>query len=225
MAYKLYDANLSPYSARCRMQMYAKGLDFEAVSPFDTLSPEEFAGLTPLKKVPVLDVDGLILPESQVIAEYLEEVETDVPLLPEGADERAQVRLLSRIGDLYLMMPLGKLFGQVNPQGRDPKLVQYMFGELDKAMAWLSHYVDGSKYAVGDKLSLADCTLVPMLFFASNITPLFGRECVLCETPVIHNYFTKTLEDPAVGRVVQELEEAFAKMMGPKTEPQKQPAE
>jgi glutathione S-transferase len=225
MAYKLYGAALSPYSARCRMQMYAKGLEFEAVSVFDKLSPEEFANLTPLKKVPALDVDGLILPESQVIAEYLEDVETDVPLLPATAEERARVRLLARIGDLYLMMPLGKLFGQVNPQGRDPKLVQYMFGELDKAMGWLSHYVDGSKYAVGDKLSLADCALIPMLFFSSNITPLFGRECMLCETPVVHNYFTKTLDDPAVARVVQELEEAFAKMMGPKTEPQKQPAE
>ena len=214
MAYKLYNSGLSPYAARCRMQIYAKGLDVELVNVPDDISPEDFGALTPLRKVPILADGDLIIPESQVIAEYLEDMETAVALMPEAAADRATVRLLSRIGDLYLMVPLGKLFGQINPQGRDPELVKQLFAELDKGLSWIGNYLDGSQYAVGGKLSIADCTLVPMLFFTSNIMPLFGRDCVLCETPVIHNYFSTVLSDPAAARVYEELESAFKEKMG-----------
>jgi len=214
MVYKLYNNDLSPFAARCRMQFYAKGLDVEMLGVPGAISPEDFAKLSPMHKVPILVVDDFTIPESEVIAEYIEEVETAVSLLPEGVEERAKVRLLARIGDLYIMLALGKLFGQINPQGRDQELVKFLFVELDKGLGWLAHYLDGSKYAVGDRLSLADCALVPMLFFASKITPLFGRECVLCETPIVHSYFTQTLTDPAVARVHDELEKAFEEKMG-----------
>lgn len=214
MAYKLYNNALSPFAARCRMQIYAKGLDVEFVTIPGAISPEEFQAKTPMHKVPALDIGDRVIPESQVIAEYLEEVETAVPLMPASAEDRATVRLLSRIGDLYLMVPLGKLFGQINPQGRDPELVKALFAELDKGLGWIGHYIDGSKYAVGGKLTLADCALVPILFFTSNIMPLFGRDCVLCETPVVHNYFSKILSDPAAARVYEELEQAFKEKMG-----------
>ena len=214
MKYRLYNSNLSPFAARCRIQIYAKGLDVEILEMPGAISAEEFAALSPMHKVPILAADDLMIPESEVISEYIEEVETAISLMPDGAEERAKVRLLARLGDLYIMVALGKLFGQINPQGRDPELVKYLFEELDKGLGWIAHYLDGSKYAVGDKLSLADCALVPMLFFASKITPLFGRECVLCETPVVHSYFTQTLSDPAVARVHDELEKAFKEKMG-----------
>lgn len=216
MAYTLYNSNLSPFSARVRIQIYAKGLDVEFVNLPGGLSSEEFLAKTPLHKVPLLETNGLCIPESQVIEEYLEEVEPAVPLLPATPEDRARARLLARIGDLYIMMPLGKLFGQINPQGRNQELVKFLFTELDKGLGWLAHYLDGSKYAVGDKLTVADSALIPMLFFASNITPLFGRDCVLCETPMVHNYYYATLEDPAVAKVHAELEAAFAAMMGSK---------
>ncbi len=216
MAYKLYNSNLSPFAARVRIQMYAKGLDVEFVNLPGGMSAEEFATKTPLHKVPLLETEGHCIPESQVIEEYLEEVEPGVSLMPDTPEDRARARLLARIGDLYIMIPLGKLFGQINPQGRNHDLVKQLFTELDRGLGWLGHYLDGSKYAVGDKLSIADSALLPMLFFASNITPLFGRECVLYETPKVHNYYYATLEDPSVAKVHAEVEEEFAAMMGSK---------
>lgn len=214
MAYKLYNNNLSPFSARCRIQIYAKRLDVEMVAMPGALTSEEFVKLTPMHKVPALVSGDMVIPESEVIVEYLEDVEPDVSLLPSTPEGRAQARLLARIGDLYIMVPLGKLFGQINPQGRDAKLVKELFGELDKGLGWLAHYLDGSKYAVDGELSIADCALIPMLFFASKITPLFGRDCVLCDAPKVHDYYHATLEDEAVARVHKELEQAFDEMMG-----------
>ncbi len=214
MPYTLYNSNLSPFAARCRMQFYAKGLDVELLEMPGAISLDDFVALSPMHKVPVLVTQDHIIPESEVITEYIEEVESAVPLLPEQAAERAQVRLLARMGDLYIMVALGKLFGQINPQGRDAELVKSFFAELDKGLGWLSHYLDGSKYAVGNKLTLADCALVPTLFFAANITPLFGRDCILCDAPIVNNYYTQTLTDPVVARVHDELKKAFEQKMG-----------
>lgn len=214
MAYKLYNSPLSPYAARCRIQMYAKGLDVELLDMPGAIDVEEFVNLTPMHKVPTLDHDGVIIPESQVIAEYWEEAEKGVSLLPDDAQARAQVRLIARICDLYIMLPMGKLFGQINPKSRDEVIVKDMFEHVERGLGWLEHYIDGSAYAVGDQLTLADCVLMPVLYFVSNITPLFGRDCILCDTPAVHQYYEATQADPHVARVYEEVETAFGKMMG-----------
>src|SRR6185369_11901784 len=80
-AMKLYSGDLSPYSARVRMQIYAKGItDITLESPADFGLPA-FRQDNPIGRIPVLDIDGDRMPESEVIAEYLEEVYPTPPLL------------------------------------------------------------------------------------------------------------------------------------------------
>ena len=156
MSMKLYNSQLSPYSARVRLAIYAKGLDVKIVDGFSTPELEaELGKLSPMQKVPVLVHDDVVVPESEVICEYLEDLGLGTPLRPEDPAARARMRLLSRIGDLYVMEPMTTLFGHINPKGRDQALVDRVMAELDNGMNWLAHYLDGSPYAVGDKLSLA----------------------------------------------------------------------
>ena len=44
------------------------------------------------------------------------------------------MRLLSRVGDLYLMPGMGKLFGQINPATRDAAVVDAAVIEIGKAL-------------------------------------------------------------------------------------------
>ncbi|MGK2741338.1 glutathione S-transferase family protein [Tepidicaulis sp. LMO-SS28] len=214
MTLKLYDAQLSPFAARCRMQIYAKNLEAEFLEMPGAISPEDFAALTPMHKVPALDIDGEIIPESQIICEYLEARFPDRPLLPESIEERMRVSLIARIGDLYLMEPMGELFGQINPQGRNEEMCDCLYGEMEKALGWIDFYLDGTAYAVGETLSLADCALMPILFFADRISPMFGSQNAFQKTPNLAAYYEATQKDPVVARVMQELDEALAKMQG-----------
>ena len=71
---KLYSGDLSPYSAKVRMQIYAKGIsDIEIELPPGFMTGE-FHKTSPLARIPVLDLGGDIIPESEVISEYLEEI-------------------------------------------------------------------------------------------------------------------------------------------------------
>ena len=83
---KLYSWDVSPYSARVRMQIYAKGLTDIAIEQPATYGTLKFYQDHPIGRIPFLEIDGEAMPESAVIAEYLEEVYPEPSLL--GATPR-----------------------------------------------------------------------------------------------------------------------------------------
>src|ERR1700753_2413984 len=100
---KLYTADLSPYAARVRMQIYAKGIkDIDFELPDDWGMPT-FRERFPIGRVPLLDIDGDTIAESQVIAEFLEEIHPQPSLLGATPRETAQIRTLARLGDVYVI--------------------------------------------------------------------------------------------------------------------------
>ena len=69
----LYDADRCPYCARVRIVLAEKGLEYETVVVDLDDRPAWIYEKNPLGKVPVLEEDAFVLPESVVINEYLEE--------------------------------------------------------------------------------------------------------------------------------------------------------
>ena len=98
---KLYDAARCPYCARVRIVVAEKGIELETVEVDLSNRPAWLLELNPPKgRVPVFD-NGFVLPESEVIMGYLEELVPAPALLPEGPSERAEARLLvHRFDDL-----------------------------------------------------------------------------------------------------------------------------
>src|SRR6266851_9652113 len=120
---KLYGMNLSNFSTKSRIVVYEKGANIELAAPPGGMKSPEYLKINPLGKIPCLDADGTIIPESEVINEYLEEKYPSPALMPKSPEARAKVRLMSRFHDLYLEPPLRALFPQMNPKTRDEKLV------------------------------------------------------------------------------------------------------
>lgn len=211
---KMYDSQLSPFAARCRLAIYAKDLEVELLRMPDPALEVEFNRLAPMRKVPVL-VDGeTIVPESSVICEYLEDRGLGLSLRPNDPARLAKMRVLSRIGDLYMMEPMGELFGHINPGCRDQQRVAQEMAKLAKAMGWLEQFVEGPEFALGDRLTLADCELVPVLFFFAAIGPLFGEARPFTGHPRCEAYYHTVQKHPAAAKVVAELDEALKRMMG-----------
>ena len=102
----LYDAPRCPYCARVRIALAEKGVEYETVEIDLANRPEWLYEKNALGKVPVLEEDTLVLPESEVIMEYLEERYPEPALLPADAAARALVRLAidrfdNNLGDAY----------------------------------------------------------------------------------------------------------------------------
>jgi glutathione S-transferase len=98
----LYDAERCPYCARVRIVLAEKGVEHEVVAIDLSDRPAWLYEKNPLGKVPVIEEDAFVLPESEVIMEYLEERYPEPALLPADPADRALVRLQVERFDEYL---------------------------------------------------------------------------------------------------------------------------
>jgi len=209
---KLYNLNLSNFATKSRLVIYEKGLNIEmAPIPGGSLGSPEYAKVNPLGKTPALDADGLLIPESEVINEYLEDKYPTPPLLPKSAEGRARVRILTRFHDLYLEPPLRALFGQMNPKTRDEKLVGEKVTDFKNRLDQLEKMLADGGFACGADFTLADCALAPTMFFATNLLPAFGAK-PLDGRPKLAAWWTHVQSRPSVKKALGEMAEALAAM-------------
>ncbi len=154
------------------MQIYAMGItDIEFELPADFYRGK-LAELSPIGRIPVLQTDTGIIPESEVISEYLDDLYPEKSLAGESPTERANVRLLSRIADIYLMNNIFMVLPQINRKTRVEAIRDLLVGQVTRGMGALERHISQQgPYAAGDHLTRADCTLVPALWLCENTVP------------------------------------------------------
>jgi glutathione S-transferase len=213
---KLYNLNLSNYATKCRLVIYEKGANVEiAAVPGGNNKSPEYLKINPLGKIPTLDADGLIIPESEVINEYLEDKFPTPALLPKGAEDRARVRAFSRYHDLYLDPPLRALFAHLNPKSRDEKVVNEKLTEIQTRLDQLESMLAApGNFAACADFTLADCALAPITFFFVNMLPGFGAKPPFDGRPKYAAWWNKVQTRPAVSKALGEMGAALKAMMG-----------
>ena len=212
---KLYNTMLSPFATRVRLAIYAKGLAVELMPYVEAgLKSPETLSKNPLGRVPALVLDnGDILPESDTIVEYLDDAYPAPPLRPATAEGKARVRLLARIGELYVMKPCEALFAQLDPATRDEAAVTLGFADVATNLGLLDHYLGAWPYAWGETLTTADCALMPVLFFVNGLCTMFGRPPLADGATKSAKYWTFMQTEPVLSRGVAEMAAGLAERM------------
>ena len=211
---KLYNANLSPFAARVRMQIYAKGLKVEVAEAWDDFSAEELARMNPMNKLPVLEDGDFVLPESESICEYLEDLYPAPALRPTDPASLARMRMLSRMADFYLFEPLSPLFAHLSRKRRQEETVDRQLALLERGLTAVEQYIPIQGCAHGPDLSLADCTLVPILLFVNSYLPYFDIEVPLQPYPRLQAYWERIGENTHAARVIGEMQAAMKAKAG-----------
>jgi len=210
---KLYTVPLSNFGNKSVIVAYEKNLPLEVVPPpGNELASPAYLAINPLGKVPALEVDGTVIPESEVINEYLEDRYPNPPLLPKEAAARARVRVLTRHHDLYLDPPMRALFFQMDPKTRNAEVVAESLAGSQKALDYLESRI-GSPWAAGDAFTLADCALAPSIWYIVRILPAFGAADPLGSRPKTAAWFGRVQERPSVKRALEEQGKALAERM------------
>ena len=146
---KLYSGDLSPYSAKVRMQIYAKGIDSVTLERPAGFGTEAWWKTSPIGRIPVLELDdGQLIPESEVIAEYLEDTFPTPRLLGATPLESARVRTVSRLADIYLLNNMFMLAGQTRRSTRNQGTVDLLSGQVIRGVNALAHYLGKDGFAV-----------------------------------------------------------------------------
>jgi glutathione S-transferase len=153
----LYDADRCPYCARVRIVLAEKDIEYEAVEIDLSDRPAWIYEKNPLGKVPVLEEDAFVLPESAVINEYLEERYPEPALWPADPGERAFGRLLVFRFDQLSKPYYALRRGEEGAQGR-----------LDAVLARLNAILEARPYLSGREYGLADIAYVPWILRARD---------------------------------------------------------
>jgi glutathione S-transferase len=153
----LYDADRCPYCARVRIVLAEKGVEYETIEVDLDDRPAWIYEKNPLGRVPVLEEDAFVLPESAVINEYLDERYPEPALWSQDPGERAVGRLL-----VFRFDQLSKPYYALR-RGDDGARER-----LDAELAKLDAVLDARPYLSGREFGLADVAYVPWLVRARD---------------------------------------------------------
>ena len=154
----LYSGTVDPYSHRCRIVLYEKGMDFEVIDVDLHNKPEDLAIINPHNKVPVLVERDLVLYESNIINEYIDERFPHPQLMPPDPVMRARARLVLHNFE-------NELFAHVNMLEHGGKIAADKARiEIRDALTQLTPILTKQKYLLNDDFSMLDVAIAPLLW-------------------------------------------------------------
>jgi glutathione S-transferase len=211
---KLYTADLSGYSARIRMQIYAKGINDIVFELPEHWGLPKIRERFPIGRVPVLEIngDGDTIPESEVIAEYLEEIYPEPSLLGSTPRENAHIRTLARFGDVYIMNAMFLLSRQTGALGHktpmtvcDDPFTDQLAKEFLRNLKALDRLIGTGGFACMGRITLADCALVPGFFWVEAVMPRAGVDSPIPAFANVAAYWAAIQKNEHAAKVLSEL--------------------
>jgi len=185
------------HSHRTRLVLAEKNINIEIVSVDGPELPEDLMDLNPYHTVPTLVDRDLVLYDSRVIIEYLDERFPHPPLMPVDPVTRAQFRLaLFRIEtDWY------QLAEQFDMEG-DRKLATKSKKMLRESILASVELFAAKQYFLSDEFSLVDCSIAPILWRL----PVYGIDLGSQSAP-IEAYMKRVFERRSFQAALTELEQ------------------
>lgn len=193
----LFSRPTCPYSHRTRLVLAEKSINIDIVDVEDGSLPEDLLDLNPYNTVPTLVDRDLVLYDSRVIMEYLDERFPHPPLMPVDPVTRAQFRLA-----LYrIEMDWYSLAGEID-EGGDRKPVSRARKILRESILTSAEIFTAKRFFLSDEFSLVDCTIAPILWRL----PVYDID-LGSQGRVMHRYMDEVFSRPSFQESLTELEQ------------------
>ena len=133
---------------------------------------EALLAISPAGKVPVITTaEGLNISESSVICDFLEETYPDIPLYPDNAGERAVVRQIMKMSELYFELPSRRFIPYAFSGTEAPESVKAEVRQvLSVGVTALSRLCQFSPWIAGEQFTMADI----YVYYVNTIVSKFG---------------------------------------------------
>ena len=197
---KLYGLETSNYYKMAKLALLEKGFEFNAI-PVSPSQEQSFLSMSPMGKVPCLEAREGFLSETMAIMEFLEDINPEVPLFPEGSFERAKVRELMRVCELYIEVPASRLNTMANSPGANKEqVINQVRPEITKGLVALARLAKFEPYLAGHLFTYADIVAYHTFSFAekvmnnvcgwdvmSEVGGLIEWQNTVASRPIVHN--------------------------------------
>jgi len=207
---KLYGVQLSAYYNKVKIALLEKGVNFQEVPTRPSQEPA-LLELSPMGKIPFVDINGHALSESTVILEWLEDAYPTAALLPPTPNGRASARELMTMLDLYLMpaaAPLYRhlLFGAALDEAGKATAK----AAIERSLLAVSRLVQYGPWLAGEYFSYADISAACVLpLVAASTQQVYGEDLTTI-IPGIEDYLALLGKRSSVARTWQDSAAARA---------------
>ena len=153
----LYSGTTDPFSHQCRIVLHEKGMDFQIIDVDLDHKPEDLAVMNPYNTVPVLVERDLILHESNIINEYIDERFPHPQLMPADPIMRARARQL-------LVGMEREIFSFMETIEKHAKTADKARQEIRARLTEIIPIFNKQKFMLGDEFSMLDVAIAPLLW-------------------------------------------------------------
>lgn len=153
----LYSGTTDPFSHRCRIVLFEKGMDFEVIDVDLYNKPEDIAVINPYNRVPVLVDRDLVLYEANIINEYIDERFPHPQLMPPDPILRARARQLLHSFEQ-------ELFAHIDQLEKGQKAADKSRAAVRDQLVQFAPLFTKQKFMLGDEFSMLDVAISPLLW-------------------------------------------------------------
>jgi len=158
----LYSGTTCPYSQRCRFVLFEKGMDFEIRDVDLYNKPEDISVMNPYGQVPILTERDLVLYESNIINEYIDERFPHPQLMPADPVMRGRTRLFLYNFEKELFVHVSTLESRAAQS--DEKALEFARQNIRDRLAQIAPMFLKNKFMLGEEFSMLDVALAPLLW-------------------------------------------------------------
>jgi stringent starvation protein A len=166
---RLYSGTVCPYSHRCRIVLFEKGMDFEVIDVDLMDKSEDLAAINPYNKVPVLVERDLVLTEANIINEYIDERFPHPQLMPADPVMRGRARL-------FLHRFEQELYSNVNVIMQGGKSADKSRAIIRDNLTQLAQILTKQKFLLGNEFSMLDVAVAPLLWRLDHFGIQLGKD-------------------------------------------------
>jgi RNA polymerase-associated protein len=187
----LYSGTTCPFSQRCRLVLFEKGMDFEIRDVDLYNKPEDISIMNPYGQVPILVERDLILYESNIINEYIDERFPHPQLMPADPVMRARARLFLFNFERELFVHV-QVLERRDPSKEAQKLQDKARQQIRDRLTQLTPIFIKNKHMLGEEFSMLDVAIAPLLWRLDH----YGIEMPKTAAPLLR-YAERIFSRPA----------------------------
>jgi RNA polymerase-associated protein len=196
----LYSGTACPFSHRCRIVLYEKGMDFEIRDVDLHDKPEEIAAMNPYNRVPILVERDLTLYESNIINEYIDERFPHPQLMPADPVMRARARLFLYNFEHDLFSHIADLEHGTTKAAEKARVI------VRDNLTQIAPIFAKQKHMLGEDYSMLDVAIAPLLWRLEH----YGIQLPKQGLPIL-KYAERLFSRPAFIEALTPVEKAMRK--------------
>ena len=180
---KLHGIRLSNFYNMIKHSLLEKDLEFEEVHAAPS-QESDFLAISPMGKVPCLETEDGILAETNVIMDYLEDIQPKPSLYPSNAYARARAKEIMKMVECYIEVPARRHLASVI-FGAEQSQIAYdeVRPDVERGLNAIKKIVELDPYVVGKEFGYADIFTLYAFNLASRLMQSVYDWDIIAEVP------------------------------------------